>query len=73
MYRSWCEMVQVTPKFPCFHGVPTRFHRDFSIFELFDFGAQRLAASHHHGADAGVGEDFEQECMGNPAINDVGG
>ena len=35
--------------------------------------AHPLAATHHHGADAGVGEDFEQEGMGNPAINDVGG
>ena len=35
--------------------------------------AHPLAASHHHGSDAGVGEDFEQEGMGNPAINDVGG
>ena len=35
--------------------------------------AHPLAASHHHGADASVGEDFEQEGMGNPAINDVGG
>ena len=34
--------------------------------------AHPLTASHHHGADASVGEDFEQERMRHPAINDVG-
>ena len=41
--------------------------------QRFRLIAHASTASHHHGADAGVGEDFEQEGMGNPAINDVGG
>ena len=34
--------------------------------------ASVAAATHHHGADAGIGKDFQQQGVGNAAIEDVG-
>ena len=54
-------------------AVVTAFQRGFSDREV---QRSRLlvhasAASHHHGADAGIGEHFQQQSMGHPSIDDV--